>query len=98
MPSAPAPSGLSAPASSCGTKVPARMWIVMGDLHGETARLQDVPGLAEADGVIRLYHIFKDADALDRFRFGPHELDETYLRTAQARSLVAFAKEVNEAE
>lgn len=53
---------------------------------------------AEADGVIRLYHIFKDADALDRFRFGPHELDETYLRTAQARSLVAFAKEVNEAE
>ena len=52
MPSAPAPSGLSAPASSCGTKVPARMWIVMGDLHGETARLQDVPGLAEADGVI----------------------------------------------
>lgn len=52
MPSAPAPSELSAPAQSSGTAVPVRTWIVMGDLHGEAARFGDVPGLAEADGVI----------------------------------------------
>ena len=42
--------------------------------------------------VIRLYRIFKDADALDRFRFGPQELDERYLRTEEARSLIPFAR------
>lgn len=50
MPSAPAPSGLFAPAPPF--EAPARTWIVMGDLHGEAARFDDVPGLAEADGVI----------------------------------------------
>lgn len=52
MPSAPAPSELSAPAPSSGTAASVRTWIVMGDLHGEAARFGDVPGLAEADGVI----------------------------------------------
>lgn len=41
---------------------------------------------------ILLYQIFKDADALDRFRLGPHALDIRYLRTKQARTLVEFAK------
>lgn len=50
MPSVPAPSGLFAPAPPF--EAPARTWIVMGDLHGEAARFDDVPGLAEADGVI----------------------------------------------
>lgn len=31
--------------------------------------------------VALLYQIFKDADALDRFRLGPNALDAKYLRT-----------------
>lgn len=41
-----------------------------------------------------LYKIFKDADALDRWRLGPHGLDERYLRTPQARSMVGYAREL----
>ena len=39
-----------------------------------------------------LYQIFKDADALDRFRLGPNGLDVNFLRTEEARRLVEFAK------
>lgn len=41
-----------------------------------------------------LYQIFKDADALDRFRLGPDGLDVNFLRTEEARQLVDFAKEL----
>lgn len=41
---------------------------------------------------ILLYQIFKDADALDRFRLGPNALDVKYLRTGEAKDLVEFAK------
>ena len=41
---------------------------------------------------VLLYQIFKDADALDRFRLGPDALDENFLRTEEARGLVDFAK------
>lgn len=46
---------------------------------------------AQANGVL-LYQIFKDADALDRFRLGPAGLDVNYLRTEPARELVPFAQ------
>lgn len=49
-------------------------------------------GLTER--AILLYQIFKDADALDRFRLGPDGLDVNFLRTEEARQLVDFAKEV----
>lgn len=39
-----------------------------------------------------IYQIFKDADALDRFRLGPNALDANYLRTEEARALVDQAK------
>lgn len=39
-----------------------------------------------------LYQIFKDADALDRFRLGSNALDVKYLRTSQAGAMVDFAK------
>lgn len=42
--------------------------------------------------VVLLYQIFKDADALDRFRLGPNALDVKYLRTGEANDLVEFAK------
>lgn len=41
-----------------------------------------------------LYRIFKDADALDRFRLGPDGLDVKYLRTKEAHELVDFAKDL----
>ena len=42
--------------------------------------------------VVLLYQIFKDADALDRFRLGPDALDVKYLRTEAAKELVEFSK------
>lgn len=49
------------------------------------------PGeISEAD---LLYDIFKDADALDRFRLSDSALDTRYLRCAQSIALIAFAKE-----
>lgn len=41
--------------------------------------------------VSKLYKVFKDADALDRWRLGPHGLDERYLRTPQSKKLVKFS-------
>ena len=45
-----------------------------------------------------LHRIFKDADALDRYRLGPGKgaLDERYLRTDAARELMGFAKKTVE--
>ena len=37
------------------------------------------------DETLLLYRIFKDADAIDRCRFGPKALNERYLRTSAAR-------------
>lgn len=44
-----------------------------------------------ADKLI-LYDIFKDADALDRWRLGSRGLDKKYLRTTEARNLTEFSK------
>lgn len=41
---------------------------------------------------VLMYQIFKDADALDRFRLGMDGLDIKYLRTDEARSLYSYAK------
>ena len=46
---------------------------------------------SDQNGVL-LYRIFKDADALDRFRLGPDGLDIKYLRTNEARSLYHYAE------
>ena len=43
---------------------------------------------------ITLYKIFKDADALDRYRFGPHNLDKRYLPLPESVQLCDFAKQV----
>ena len=52
----------------------------------------------EKDRGLKLYRIFKDADALDRYRLGPGKgaLDERYLRTDAARELMGFAKKTVE--
>lgn len=59
----------------------------LDDNFGETA-------LSKLENGILLYHIFKDADALDRFRLGPNALDIRYLRTQEAKSLYNYAKQV----
>ena len=41
-----------------------------------------------------LYQIFKDADALDRVRFGPYGLNKNYLRTEESKKLIGLAKEI----
>ena len=48
--------------------------------------------LSDLEHGVLLYRIFKDADALDRFRLGEKALDEDMLRTAPARSLTDFAR------
>lgn len=48
----------------------------------------------EAEHVIQLYRIFKDADALDRFRLGPSALDICFLRNNASMRLVNFAREI----
>ncbi len=50
-------------------------------------------GPDEVERTLRLYDIFKDADALDRWRLGSRGLDPRFLRTPEARSLVGFARE-----
>lgn len=46
--------------------------------------------------VAKLYSIFKDADALDRFRLGGSGFDARYLRTDAARSMIDEAKSLVE--
>lgn len=57
----------------------------------EMAKLPEI----RARGVL-LYQIFKDADALDRFRLGPDALNVNFLRTEEAHRLVNFAKDLLE--
>lgn len=48
----------------------------------------------ERANALLIYDIFKDSDALDRFRLGLADgLDTNYLRTEVAREMVPFAKE-----
>lgn len=51
---------------------------------------------SKAERVKTLYAIFKDADALDRFRLGPFGLDPLYLRMPQSRRRVAMARRMVE--
>lgn len=45
-----------------------------------------------SERAVLLYQIFKDADALDRFRLGPDAMDVNFLRTKEAYQLIDFAK------
>ncbi len=49
-------------------------------------------GMAEA--WLEVYHVFKDADALDRLRLGTWCLDERYLRTPEAKRMIPFAQTI----
>ena len=62
------------------------------DETGIKAIAQSIPN--EAERTIRLYRIFKDADALDRFRLGANGLDTRFLRHQEAVQLVDFARDL----
>ncbi|MBE6420441.1 MAG: hypothetical protein E7031_09975 [Akkermansiaceae bacterium] len=59
---------------------------------GEAAIAAAFPDSAKQ--VIQLFRIFKDADALDRWRLGRRGLNPDYLRTDKATHLVDFAKKL----
>lgn len=63
------------------------------DGEGETAIREHLK--ANADETLLLFRIFKDADALDRFRFGQYELNENYLRIPASHELIGFARRLN---
>lgn len=44
--------------------------------------------------MFKLYDIFKDADALDRWRLGNGGLDPKYLRTEQAKGMVGYSHRI----
>ena len=69
-----------------------RVYLVMA-FHDRDDALGEAALAEQEDGVL-LYHIFKDADALDRFRLGSNGLDVRYLRTVEAKSLYSYAKQV----
>lgn len=49
---------------------------------------------SNAPRVLKMYEVFKDADALDRWRLGSRGLDPKYLRTDSARAKVDEAREL----
>lgn len=67
-----------------------RVYLVMA-FHDHDDALGEAALKGHSQGVL-LYHIFKDADALDRFRLGPFDLDINYLRTDAARALYDYAR------
>ena len=67
-----------------------RVYLVMA-FHDHDDALGEAALKGHDQGVL-LYHIFKDADALDRFRLGPFDLDINYLRTDAARALYDYAR------
>lgn len=56
------------------------------------SEIEKSPALNER--ALLLYQIFKDADALDRFRLGPDAMNIHFLRTEEAYELVHFAKDL----
>lgn len=50
----------------------------------------------EREEALEVYRIFKDADALDRLRLGTWCLDEKFLRTPEAKTMIPFAQRLVE--
>lgn len=68
-------------------------WIMAYHDHDDAVGIQKLEDMALENGVL-LYQIFKDADALDRFRIAPDALDIKFLRTDAAKNMVEFAKKL----
>lgn len=68
--------------------------IIYHCIHDEIAKMycEEHDFTLPKERVWLLYEILKDADALDRVRFGEHGLDKKYLRRPQSSELVETAK------
>lgn len=53
---------------------------------------------SQYDRVFKFYQIIKDADGLDRFRLGDHQLDVRMLRLDSSKKLVQFSYDINQIE
>lgn len=62
------------------------------DMRGKVGIKHDFHG--SLPRMLKLYDIFKDADALDRWRFGNGGLDPKYLRTEQAKTMVEYSHRI----
>lgn len=51
--------------------------------------------IQDKDKLILLYKIFKDSDALDRFRLGPDALDASFLRTNVSPERITYCNWIN---
>lgn len=64
------------------------------DRHGKAGIKNEYAG--SLPKMFKLYDIFKDADALDRWRLGRHGLDPDYLRTEPAKNMTGYSKRIVE--
>lgn len=76
------------------TSFDAQSYLIMyyHDQDDEIGLTEIAKSTAVSERCVLLYQIFKDADALDRFRLGPDALAVNMLRTEEAHKLVDFAK------
>lgn len=62
------------------------------DMRGKVGIKHDFQG--PLPRMFKLYDIFKDADALDRWRLGDDGLDPEFLRTEQAKGMVEYSHRI----
>lgn len=60
--------------------------------HEGFAALEEEEWGMSRERLLLLFQIIKDADALDRVRFGPWGLDPAFLRLEQSHRLIAYAE------
>lgn len=48
----------------------------------------------DSERVLKLYEIFKDSDALDRWRLGKRGLDPQFLRTSAAKNMTEYSRRI----
>lgn len=64
------------------------------DMRGKAGIKKEYKGALPT--MFKLYDIFKDADALDRWRLGAKGFDTRYLRTDQAKEMTEYSKRIVE--
>lgn len=64
------------------------------DADGEAAIRKSFPEPSEQNRALLIYRVFKDADALDRYRISLDALDPKYLRTEEAAGMTEAAKRI----
>lgn len=77
-----------------GEKVDGRVYLAIAYHDRDDADGEAAISASGDPSALTVYHVLKDADALDRFRLGPGMLDVSMLRTGPARGLADFARDL----